>query len=218
MNKLYLEFEPTAAYLDDAKRELFASRLPEVRAARIRSPRALLRRAERAAAEAAFRRACRSAGEQYGALTVAYTDEGKPYIAGRPDLAVSFSHTAHLAVVALVKNDSGDAAAVGIDLVCAGDAPAHAGEIAARFFSPDELRDMHAMAGGDSLPPMQSEAFLTTWCRMEARVKMTGEGIGTTAPPTEPRVRHAFTFMRAGMTDHFVALAFTDEVETAGAF
>ncbi len=212
MSKLYFDFEPTAAYLDDAKRELFCSRLPEARAARIRSPRAVSRRAERAAAEAVLRRILRVAGEQYVALTVAYTESGKPYIDGRPDLSISISHTAHLAAVALVKAEPGtEAPAVGLDIVACGSVPARSAEIASRYFSPAELEDLHTAEGSAA----REDAFLSAWCRMEARVKMTGEGIGSCLPPQEPLTRRSLTISPAGVPTHLVAIAlasFVDEM------
>ncbi len=207
MITLYLEFEPTAAYYDDAKRELFASRLPEARAARIRSPRAPARRAERAAAEACLRRACHAAGESYPTLTVAYTDEGKPYFSARPDLAVSISHTAQLAVVALVKCDDGPAPAVGIDTAAYGTAPADAARLAERFFSATEAEALRSAA------PDDSETFLRTWCRMEARVKMTGCGIGDGAQAVEPTVRHDMTHTATGLPRHHVAIALSADAD-----
>ncbi len=212
MATLYFEHTLIGPFLDDAKREMFVSRLPLARAARIRAPRLPLRRAERAAAEVAFRRACQRAGEDYASLTVAYTDTGKPYLEGRPDLAISISHTPYLAAVALVKAEPGDhAPAVGLDITAAGRAPARAGEIAERFFSPAERTALQEEDG--SLPDTASDRFLATWCRMEARVKMTGEGIGCGDTAEEPPYRRSFVLSPEGTLRHFVAIACASALE-----
>ncbi len=221
MNKLFLDYEPTSPYLDDAKRELFVSRLPEVRAARIRSPRHIGKRAERAACEAALRRVLRTAGERYADIRIAYTETGKPYIDGRPDLAVSFSHTSSLAAVALVTSD-GIAPAVGMDIAEVGTAPAHRDVIADKYFSPAEqamlkekkrLRDAENSGSTPILQEDDGDLFLSIWCRMEARVKMTGEGIAPAAHAVEPPARHHAVISLAGVPRHFLAVATEEIVE-----
>ncbi len=206
MTKLFFEYESTEAYLDPAKHELFAARLPEARAARLRSPRSVQMRASRAAAEAAFRRACRAAGEVYTALRVAYTDNGKPYIEGRRDLAVNFSHTAHLGGVVLVKSE-GQAPDVGLDIASRDEMPRRAAAIMNKFFSENERAELPADLTTDT------DAFLHVWCRMEARVKMTGEGIGTTQPPVEPREVRRFMLTPSGVPAHHVAIALSEKVD-----
>ncbi len=219
MTYLYIEYEPVSPYLDDAKRELFASRLPEARAARIRSPRLVQKRAERAAAEAALRRVLRRAGEAYTAIKIAYTDTGKPYIDGRADLSVSISHTATLAAVSLVKSEDGIAPQIGIDIAEEGSAPPHAASLVSRYFSQDELAQYHSESQGDAekqgtsstnndiVPPTDENAFLSAWCRMEARVKMTGDGIGGTTSTREPADTRRTTVCLPGGKRHFVAVA-----------
>ncbi len=199
MMQLIFEYEPVASYEDDAKRELFCTRLPEKRAARIRSPRNIGMRAERAATEAAFRRACKRAGEVYANLTVAYSDDGKPYIEGRPDLSVSFSHTHTLGGVVLIKHPAG-APAVGMDLVESGTTPRYAEEIAARMFA-----DIDRETADTPLSP--EDGFLRAWSRFEARVKMTGEGIGGKLSNVKPQTLYTIEVSPAGIPKHYMSVA-----------
>ena len=87
--------EEITPYLDAAKFEFVVSNLPLVRASRIRSPKNPEDRARRLAAEVALRRLLREVGEDYRALTVAYTETGKPYFEGRRDLTFSLSPPPH---------------------------------------------------------------------------------------------------------------------------
>ncbi len=205
MADIYFETEPTAAYTDSAKRELFCTRLPLPRAARIRSPRNEQHRAERAATEVALRRAAKAAGEEYATLTIAYTDEGKPYIEGRPDLSISFSHTAFLGGVVLAKATGTEAPAVGLDLVAETEAPQNRREIGARYF-PAEDKEAYENATED----IKNEVFLRAWCRMEARVKMTGEGIAEGHRTTTPATLREVALQPAGCPRHFVAIALSE--------
>lgn len=168
---LYFEACAAAPYLDGAKRDLFASRLPEARRARISSPRREERRALRAAAERAFQRAARRAGVDYFSLAVAYTDLGKPYVEGRPDLAVSFSYSDGYACALLAVAEEGGALQVGVDMER--DLPNERRDaLAERYFSPERLAEYRAADAAE-----QNETFLRLWVQTEAAVKLTGQGL-----------------------------------------
>lgn len=165
--------EDVTPYLDAAKFELAVSALPLSRAARIRAPRSPLDRARRLAAEVALRKLLREAGETYRALTVAYTDLGKPYFAGRRDLALSFSHSGFLAAAALTRAPGGVAPAVGIDLeeVPTGKRAEKYGALAERFFSAGFLEELRR-----ATPEERPRVFTRLWCLTEAATKAAGSG------------------------------------------
>ena len=166
--------EEITPYLDAAKFAFVVSNLPLRRASRIRSPRNPEDRARRLAAEVALRRLLREAGEDYRALTVAYTEAGKPYFEGRHDLTFSLSHSGNLAAVALVKAPPGQAApAVGVDIEALpiGERATRCLALAERFFSPGFRAELRAAA-----PEEAPRVFGRLWCLTEAAVKATGNG------------------------------------------
>lgn len=165
--------EDVTPFLDAAKFELAVSALPLTRAARIRQPRAEIDRARRLAAELSLRRLLRQVGEDYRALTVAYTETGKPYFEGRPDLAVSLSHSGFFAAVALTCAPGGIAPAVGVDIeaVPTGNAADKYTSLAKRFFSPGLLAQLLAAAPGDA-----PQVFARLWTLTEAATKAAGSG------------------------------------------
>ena len=166
--------EEITPYLDAAKFEFVVSNLPLVRASRIRSPKNPEDRARRLAAEVALRRLLREAGEDYRALTVAYTETGKPYFEGRRDLTFSLSHSGRIAAAALAQATPGETApAVGVDIEALprGERAERYLALAERFFSPGFLAELRAA------PPEEApRVFGRLWCLTEAAVKATGSG------------------------------------------
>ena len=158
--------EEITPYLDAAKFEFVVSNLPLVRASRIRSPKN--------PAEVALRRLLREAGEDYRALTVAYTETGKPYFEGRRDLTFSLSHSGRIAAAALAQATPGETApAVGVDIEALprGERAERYLALAERFFSPGFLAELRAA------PPEEApRVFGRLWCLTEAAVKATGSG------------------------------------------
>ena len=171
---IHILTEEITPYLDAAKFEFVVSNLPLVRASRIRSPKNPEDRARRLAAEVALRRLLREAGEDYRALTVAYTETGKPYFEGRRDLTFSLSHSGRIAAVALIQTPRGEAApAVGVDIEALprGERAERYLALAERFFSPGFLAELRAA------PPEEApRVFGRLWCLTEAAVKATGSG------------------------------------------
>lgn len=166
--------EEITPYLDAAKFEFVVSNLPLVRASRIRSPKNPEDRARRLAAEVALRRLLREAGEDYRALTVAYTETGKPYFEGRRDLTFSLSHSGRIAAAALAQATPGEAApAVGVDIEALprGERAERYLALAERFFSPGFLAELRAAS-----PEEAPRVFGRLWCLTEAAVKATGSG------------------------------------------
>ena len=166
--------EEITPYLDAAKFEFVVSNLPLVRASRIRSQKNPEDRARRLAAEVALRRLLREAGEDYRALTVAYTETGKPYFEGRRDLTFSLSHSGRIAAAALAQATPGETApAVGVDIEALprGERAERYLALAERFFSPGFLAELRAA------PPEEApRVFGRLWCLTEAAVKATGSG------------------------------------------
>lgn len=166
--------EEITPYLDAAKFEFVVSNLPLVRASRIRSPKNPEDRARRLAAEVALRRLLREAGEDYRALTVAYTETGKPYFEGRRDLTFSLSHSGRIAAAALAQATPGETAPeIGVDVEALphGERAERYLALAERFFSPGFLAELRAAP-----PEVAPRVFGRLWCLTEAAVKATGSG------------------------------------------
>jgi len=95
-----------------------------------------------------------------------YSDKGKPYLPNHPQLQFNLSHSQDLTLYALIKDRN-----IGIDLEYLRDFPS-AGEIAQRFFSPQEAEYIN------NCPlAIQSLAFFQGWTSKEAILKATGQGI-----------------------------------------
>lgn len=166
--------EEITPYLDAAKFEFAVSNLPLVRASRIRSPKNPEDRARRLAAEVALRRLLREAGEDYRALTVTYTETGKPYFEGRRDLTFSLSHSGRIAAAALAQAPRGETAPeIGVDVEALphGERAERYLALAERFFSPGFLAELRAAS-----PEEAPRVFGRLWCLTEAAVKATGSG------------------------------------------
>lgn len=95
---------------------------------------------------------------------------GKPWVVhpwwARPHLAFNLSHSSGVAVVAVTAG-----ARVGVDVedIAARPAPLH---VAARFFSPAEVRQLHACPSSQ-----QPTQFYRCWTAKEAYVKALGRGL-----------------------------------------
>lgn len=171
---IHILTEEITPYLDAAKFEFVVSNLPLVRASRIRSPKNPEDRARRLAAEVALRRLLREAGEDYRALTVAYTETGKPYFEGRRDLTFSLSHSGRIAAAALAQATHGETAPeIGVDVEALprGERAERYLALAERFFSPGFLAELRAAS-----PEEAPWVFGRLWCLTEAAVKATGSG------------------------------------------
>ena len=171
---IHILTEEITPYLDAAKFEFVVSNLPLVRASRIRSPKNPEDRARRLAAEVALRRLLREAGEDYRALTVAYTETGKPYFEGRRDLTFSLSHSGRIAAAALAQATPGETAPeIGVDVEALprGERAERYLALAERFFSPGFLSELRAAS-----PEEAPRVFGRLWCLTEAAVKATGSG------------------------------------------
>ena len=100
-------------------------------------------------------------------FAVTRTAEGRPFLAGRPDLDFSISHCTRLVVCAV---ESGEAPRVGIDVEPLGEQnPAAMRRIAARWFSGPERERWNA-------DPTE-ETFLALWTAKEAAAKWQGGGL-----------------------------------------
>lgn len=111
-----------------------------------------------------------------------YGPKGKPSLAGEPALRFNLSHAGRWALVAVSEDRR-----VGIDIEQIRKKP-HLLAMAKRFFATEEVESL------TSAPPSEmTESFYTCWCRKEAVLKASGEGIwsgldtfAVTARPQEP--------------------------------
>jgi hypothetical protein len=104
-----------------------------------------------------------------GKMDIAHTPNGKPYLAGAsPALKFNLSHCGGVLLVALSRTSE-----VGVDVERVRAIPEWR-RIADRIFDPAtrELLFSEIACGAD-----ERDAFLRYWCRMEAIVKATGEGV-----------------------------------------
>jgi 4'-phosphopantetheinyl transferase len=101
------------------------------------------------------------------ALRFETTAAGKPHLAfGQRQLQFNLAHSGEYVLIAIA-----DSRAVGVDVEEIRD-DFDAGEIAARFFSLSEQRELEALTGRAKI-----EAFFECWTRKEAYVKARGEGL-----------------------------------------
>ncbi len=109
-----------------------------------------------------------------GRVAIDQSPGGKPTLAGDPGLRFSFSHSDHLALVALAARGE-----IGIDLERVRPDLDWRG-IARAMFRPDELGALARTAEGGSIP-----LFFRVWTRMEALGKACGKGLlqGDERPP-----------------------------------
>jgi hypothetical protein len=110
-------------------------------------------------------------GDFPGQMDIEYTPNGKPYLAGHDPsngLKFNLSHCGDVLVVALSRT-----AEVGVDVERVRAIPEWR-RIADRVFDPATREQLAAeiAVGVD-----ERDAFLRHWCRMEALVKATGEGV-----------------------------------------
>lgn len=98
----------------------------------------------------------------------AYGEQGKPYIAGAPDvvsLSFNLTHSQGLALYAVTRDHP-----VGIDMEFV--RPIGGGDIAERFFTPWERDELEALPDDQ-----RNEGFFNAWTRKEAVLKATGQGL-----------------------------------------
>lgn len=100
------------------------------------------------------------------AVSIAYDQFEKPYLANHPSIQFNVSHSEHLAVIAVTLNY-----AIGVDLEKQQTEFNEA--LAKRFFSPTEYQILMSLPADQQAP-----AFYRLWARKEAIVKAVGEGLG----------------------------------------
>lgn len=99
----------------------------------------------------------------------AYTDYGKPHLAGEDDkfpLHFNLTHSHGLALLAVAHGRE-----VGVDLELIRD-NLEGEQLAERFFSPCEVAALRALP-----PELRREAFFHCWTRKEAYIKAIGKGL-----------------------------------------
>lgn len=143
--------------------------LPAWRAAERRAARVLLRRLLASVVPADI------TGPDAATAPLGVRDRGQPYLVGRPDLAVSLSHSAPLVAVA-VRTGGGQ---VGVDV----QVPEPVGENLVRRCCPADADRLLRLPG-----PARDLAVAWTWSVQEACVKATGAGLAARpwTIPVEP--------------------------------
>jgi len=104
-----------------------------------------------------------------GAIEFGYGAQGKPHLAGEAaasGLHFNLAHAQGVAVYALARGR-----AVGVDIESVRPL-SDADEIAERFFSPQEARQLRALPAPD-----KERAFFNCWTRKEAFIKALGQGL-----------------------------------------
>lgn len=99
----------------------------------------------------------------------AYTNYGKPYLAGegdQPSLRFNLAHSHGLALLAVTHGRE-----IGVDLELIRD-NLEGEQLAERFFSPREVDALRTLA-----PELRREAFFHCWTRKEAYIKAIGKGL-----------------------------------------
>jgi 4'-phosphopantetheinyl transferase len=100
-------------------------------------------------------------------IEYAYGPFGKPALAVSRELEFNLSHTTGLALIALARGEG--PLGVDVEIVRRDDPPL---DVADRFFSPAELRELGATSPADKV-----EAFFRCWTRKEAFIKALGLGL-----------------------------------------
>ena len=163
MMKARLEVCDASQFLDSLVLDVFLSTISPVRKTRIMEGKNQNLHAQRAAQERALMLALRHVDEDYSTLEISYTDKGKPFIVGRPDLAISFSRTHFLGSAYVVKSN-GNPIRCGMDIERVVPLEEKHIKLHERFLEGDL--------------PTKPEDFFSHWTKMECLVKLTGEGIG----------------------------------------
>ena len=101
-----------------------------------------------------------------GEIDYTYGPFGKPALADSRELEFNLSHTRGLALIALAL---GGPLGVDVEAVRRDDPPL---DVADRFFSPAELRQLEATS-----PENKAMAFFRCWTRKEAFIKALGQGL-----------------------------------------
>lgn len=156
-------YSSTHHILDEDTFTATLATLPNPRAERILSTSHQGVRYLRLASEVALRDALEKIGEDYASLTISYTDLGKPYVEGRPDLAISQSHRGLLGCAFCVRSLDGAPVFCGVDVEQLTPLTEHHVRLKNRFLPPKT--------------PMDEVGFFMAWTKMEALVKLTGVGM-----------------------------------------
>lgn len=105
-------------------------------------------------------------GQRADDIVFAYSERGKPRLAGETDLRFNVSHSGALALFAFTRGCE-----LGVD-VEAVRAMKDMDSIAKRFFCFDEYRQLMLVAAAE-----KQAAFFRCWTRKEAYIKATGDGL-----------------------------------------
>ena len=120
-----------------------------------------------------------------GALRFSAAESGKPRLAGQPGLEFSFARTDGLALLAVARNRE-----VGVD-VERENARTDIDLVAREFLPPGEAAALECTP-----PDRRRRAFFRAWARLEARLKLHGEGL-TGITPESMRIRGAHVVVRS---------------------
>ncbi len=108
-------------------------------------------------------------GRPAGELEFDYSERGKPSVRaekGRESVEFNVSHSGGIGLFAFAARGS-----VGVDVEKIRPGVSNI-EIAERYFSPQEVKELQALA-----PALRNEAFFLCWTRKEAYIKARGEGL-----------------------------------------
>lgn len=115
-------------------------------------------------AELLLRKALRDAGISFGELSFSAGEFGKPFLAGREEIAFNLSHSGHWVLCALSGTDTG----CDIEEIQKADL-----KIAERFFTPAESLAIRSQ----EQEALQSRMFYRFWTAKESFLKATGFGL-----------------------------------------
>lgn len=115
-------------------------------------------------AELLLRKALRDAGVSFGDLSFSMGEFGKPFLAGREEIAFSLSHSGHWVLCALSGTDAG----CDIEEIQKADL-----KIAERFFTPAEALAIRSQEQEEQ----RSRLFYRYWTAKESFLKATGFGL-----------------------------------------
>ncbi len=99
-------------------------------------------------------------------ILFSYGLHGKPYLENNPnELQFNVSHSEGLAIFAITAQQE-----IGVDIQKI--EPHFREDVARRFFSPDEYRELMTLTGETRI-----KGFYERWCRKEAMIKTLGQGV-----------------------------------------
>lgn len=114
-----------------------------------------------------LKKACMDFGIPEADESVALEKNGKPYFTNHPDVHFNLSHSENRAMCIMSR---GEDSPVGCDVEAI---KRDRGELAERFFMPDEAAWIKSFAG----EKLQNEAFYRLWTLKECYMKVTGLGL-----------------------------------------